>query len=132
MARTTPKMLKHASNCNLKNFLSRPTPNSQNIVTDAYANIRTHVLPSVPDSPMSQCARRLYSLPTRESELFTQLHVLHCAKVETTQMRNNENRYTFPNIMHDLCYYVEVEPTLQLLQVDSFAKQKMALTKTRE
>ena len=42
-------------------------------------------------------------------------------------MRCNEIRDTFAEIVRDLCYDVEVEPTLQLLQGESF-KHKTAST----
>ena len=35
-------------------------------------------------------------------------------------MRHKKFRDIFAKIMHDVCYYVEVEPTLQLLQGKSF------------
>ena len=60
------KTLTHASQEACNNFLSRAMPNSRNIFADAEVNIKTHDLPSFVDSPVSQSARRLYSLPTRE------------------------------------------------------------------
>ena len=51
------------------NFASRATPNSRNSFTDADAIIQTQVLASFFDSPVSQIARRLCSLPNRENRL---------------------------------------------------------------
>ena len=50
-------------------FMSRITATSRNIFTDAEANIQTHVLTPFFDSHVSQSARRLYSLATREGGL---------------------------------------------------------------
>ena len=51
------------------NFVPKTTPNSRKIFTDADAYIQMHVPLSFFDSPVSQSARRLYSLPTREGRL---------------------------------------------------------------
>ena len=54
-------------------------------------------------------------------EKFTLSHALHCAKGGGyTHMRHIEIRDTFDKIMHDVCFDVEVERTLQLLQGESF------------
>ena len=47
--------------------VSRTTPNSEMIFADAEAKIPTHVQSSFIDCPISQSARRLFSLPTRET-----------------------------------------------------------------
>ena len=46
-------------------------------------------------------------------------HMLSTAKCGYTHMRHNKIRDTFADIMHDVCYDVEVEPTLQLLQSEA-------------
>ena len=48
------------------NFEFWTTPNSRIVSTYAEANIQTHALPSFFDSPVSQSAWLLYSLPNRE------------------------------------------------------------------
>ena len=47
-------------------------------------------------------------------------HALHCAKGGYTLMRHDENKYTFANLMSEICYDVEMEPKLQLLQGQRF------------
>ena len=49
--------------------MSRTMSNSRNIFSDAEANLLKQVPLSLFDSPVSQSARRLYSLPTREDGL---------------------------------------------------------------
>ena len=48
------------------NSVSPTQLNSRNIFTEAEDNIQTHILPSFFNSPVSQSAPWLYSLPTRE------------------------------------------------------------------
>ena len=52
------------------------------------------------------------------NENFTVAYALHCLKGGYTHMRNNKLRDSLTNLLsHD----VEIEPHLQLLQVESFA-----------
>ena len=53
-------------------------------------------------------------------ETFALSHALNLCEGGYTHMRRNKIREAFPNIMHDVCYDVEVELTLQLLQSESF------------
>ena len=62
-------LLKTLTHCSQLNFVTRTTTNSRNIITDAKPSIRTHVLMSFFDSPLSQSARLLFSLPIRENGL---------------------------------------------------------------
>ena len=50
-------------------------------------------------------------------------HALHSAKGHR-HLRHNEIRDTFAKIIHDVCYDVDVEPTLQLLRRESFIRFK--------
>ena len=45
---------------------------------------------------------------------------LHCAKDGCTHVGHKEIRDTFDKMMHNVCYDVEVESILQLLQSESF------------
>ena len=53
-------------------------------------------------------------------ETFSFSHSFHCNKGGYTQMRHNEIRDTFANVMKDVCYDVEIEPRLQPLEGESF------------
>ena len=53
-------------------------------------------------------------------ENFNLAHALHCAKGGYTHMRHNEIRYTFANLMKDVCSAFELEPKLQPLEGKSF------------
>ena len=47
-------------------------------------------------------------------------HMLSTVRRGYTHMKQNEIRDNFAKIMHDVCYDVEVEPAVQLLQGESF------------
>ena len=54
------------------------------------------------------------------AEKFTLLHVFHYLKGGYTHMRHNEIQDAFAKIMHGVCYDIEFEPLLKLLQRESF------------
>ena len=54
------------------------------------------------------------------AKIFTLSHAFDCAKSGYTHMRHNRIRDTFAKMMHDVCYDVDFELTLQLLQADFF------------
>ena len=58
------------------------------------------------------------------------LIALHCAKGGYKHMRHNEIRESFNKIKNDVCYDNEVEPTLQLLQGESFIHKTNEMMKT--
>ena len=57
-------------------------------------------------------------LPVRKT--FSISHALHCAEGGYTHERHDTIHDTFANIMHDVCYDVQIEPHLQPLQGKSF------------
>ena len=57
--------------------------------------------------------------------MFNLLQALHCAKCGFTDMWHNEIRDTFAMIMLEVCYDVEFEPTLKLLQGESFIQKTL-------
>ena len=54
------------------------------------------------------------------NENFTVAHALHCPKRKNTNMRHNELRDSFVNLLSYFCHDVENEPHLQLLQGETF------------
>ena len=48
---------------------------------------------------------------------------LHCPKGDNTQIRHNEVRHTFANLLSEISYDVETEPNLQTLQDESLNKK---------
>ena len=90
--------------------VSWTAPNSRNIFRDEEAKIQTHILPSFFDSPVSQSARRLYSLPTREGGLNIKEPIDYesqcaasltaCAPLEDEERANAH--LTQERIMHDI------------------------------
>ena len=53
-------------------------------------------------------------------EDFTVVHALHCPRGGYTHIRHNEVRDTFAKFMDEVCFDVDIEPTLQPMQGESF------------
>ena len=52
---------------------------------------------------------------------FSLTHAQHCAKGGYTQLRHNEIRDVFANLMDDVCHDVQIEPKLQSLDGEIFS-----------
>ena len=62
--------------------------------------------------------KNAHSVPCGEK--FIVSYAFRCANGRYTHVSQNEIRDNFANIMHDVCYDVEVEPTRALPQGESF------------
>ena len=57
------------------------------------------------------------------NENFTLALALHCPKGGYMRMRHNELRDSFANLLSDFCRDVEIDPHLQPLQGETFARK---------
>ena len=58
---------------------------------------------------------------------FSLSHALHSSKGGYTQIRHNEIRDTFANLINEVCHDVEIEPKLQPLQGESFVNNSTTI-----
>ena len=56
-------------------------------------------------------------------KVFIVSHAMHCAKGGFPHVRHNEIRDTFEKLLDEICFDVEIEPTLQPRQGETFSKK---------
>ena len=61
------------------------------------------------------------SSPCACNDSFAVTFALQCPKRRYTHMRHNELRNSIANLLSHVCYDVEIEPHLKLLQIETFA-----------